>query len=81
MCRDGRWKRFAPTSITGAWDGAPSTLAAPPVTGFTGTISGRERRKPMASPGNRASIKSLRQEERAGGPWHDPHIMNLNLYK
>ena len=23
MCRDGQWKRFAPTSITGAWDGVP----------------------------------------------------------
>ena len=41
MYSNGQWKRFAPTSITGAWDGAPSTLAAPPATGFTGTISGR----------------------------------------
>ena len=51
--------------ITSAWDGAPSTLAAPPATGFTGTISGRARRRPMPSPGNRARIKSFRQGERA----------------
>lgn len=81
MCRNGQWKRFAPTSITGAWDGASSTLAAAPATGFTGTISGRARRRPMQSPGTPARIKSLRQEERAGGPWHAPHILNLNLYK
>lgn len=68
MYSNGQWKRFAPTSITGAWDGAPSTLASPPATGFTGTISGRARWKPMPSPDNRARIKFLRQEERAGGP-------------
>ena len=50
MYSNGQWKRFAPTSITGAWDGAPSTLAAPPATGFTETISGRARRRPMARP-------------------------------
>ena len=81
MYSNGQWKRGAPKSITGAWDGAPSTLAAPPATGFTGTISGRARWRPMPSPGNRARIKSLRQGERAGSPWHDPHILNLNLYK
>lgn len=47
----GSGQRFAPTSITGAWDGAPSTLAALPATGFTGTISGRARWRPMPSPG------------------------------
>ena len=59
MYSNGQWKRFAPTIVIGSWDGAPSTLAAPPATGFTGTISGRARRRPMPSPGNRARINYL----------------------